>query len=262
VRHPAPAPPPAPKANPAAAAVGSIGASARAEKIGKLGLAVRNMRARCRVATDQRGAPGWGDQTSIGATPRSAWKKPAPAKIPNHEPPYCKWRRCGCALRPKGRASQGEGGMRSGQGVRPFAVSLLGEFLPLPCHILQNSTVALALGLARHAAAFLGKSPVFGCGFHAGTTRRSTGLFRTHSALCLRNRLRHRTGSGLRRNSVVVRLNRAACCFGVWPAQIKTPPSGRGGVLGPQPLRASRRSWVPPINSPARPKFRPPPGHN
>jgi hypothetical protein len=82
--------------------------------------------------------------------------------------------------------------MRSGQGVRPFAVSLLGEFLPLPCHILQNSTVTLALGLARHAAAFLGKSPVFGCGFHAGTTRCSTGLFRTHSALCLRNRLRHR----------------------------------------------------------------------
>jgi hypothetical protein len=29
---------------------------------------------RCRVATDQRGATGWGDQTSIGATPRSAWK--------------------------------------------------------------------------------------------------------------------------------------------------------------------------------------------
>jgi hypothetical protein len=82
--------------------------------------------------------------------------------------------------------------MRSGRGVRPFEVSFLGEFLPLPRHFLQNCAVARCLDLARHAAAFLGKSPVFGCGFHAGTTSRSTGSFRTHSALCLRNRFHER----------------------------------------------------------------------
>lgn len=54
--------------------------------------------------------------------------------------------------------------------MRAFQIGLLSELLPSLCHFFQNLAVPAGLGLAGQAAAFLGKSPVFRCGFHNGIT--------------------------------------------------------------------------------------------
>ena len=70
--------------------------------------------------------------------------------------------------------------MRSGRGVSAFPVGLLGEPLPGLRHLLHDFAMSLGPGLASQALAFLRKSPVFRCCFHAGITGRSTGPFRMH----------------------------------------------------------------------------------
>src|SRR5262249_38850718 len=66
------------------------------------------------------------------------------------------------------------------QRVRGFFVSLGGELVPGSSHVLHDFAMPLGLGVSRQPAAFLRKSPVFRCCFHAGITGRSTGSFLMH----------------------------------------------------------------------------------
>ena len=68
----------------------------------------------------------------------------------------------------------------SGRRVRGFFVGLADEPVPGPGHVLHHPAMPLGLGVSRQAAAFLRKSPVFRCCFHAGITGRSTGPFLMH----------------------------------------------------------------------------------
>src|SRR5262249_33979941 len=61
-----------------------------------------------------------------------------------------------------------------------FFVGLGGERVPGSSHVLHDLAMPLGLGVSRQAAAFLRKSPVFRCCFHAGITGRSTGPFLMH----------------------------------------------------------------------------------
>jgi hypothetical protein len=95
--------------------------------------------------------------------------------------------------------------MRSGRGVSAFPVGLLGEPLPGLRHLLHDFAMSLGPGLASQALAFLRKSPVFRCCFHAGITGRSTGPFRMHGG--------HASGT----RSLIDK-----CCRPrVWPADFK-----------------------------------------
>jgi hypothetical protein len=80
----------------------------------------------------------------------------------------------------QGGAASRRGKIRSGQRVRAFPLGLAGEPVPGPSHVLHDLAVPLGLGVSRQPAAFLRKSPVFRCCFHAGITGRSTGAFRMH----------------------------------------------------------------------------------
>jgi hypothetical protein len=79
-----------------------------------------------------------------------------------------------------GGAPRRRGKVRSGRRVRAFPVGLAGEPVPGPSHVLHDLAVPLGLGVSGQAAAFLRKSLVFGCCFHAGITGCSTGAFRMH----------------------------------------------------------------------------------
>src|SRR5215472_5174175 len=67
--------------------------------------------------------------------------------------------------------------MANGAGVASASLASLSQ---APGHLLHDLAMPLGLGVSRQTAAFLRKSPVFRCCFHAGITGRSTGPFRMH----------------------------------------------------------------------------------
>ena len=81
---------------------------------------------------------------------------------------------------PQRRGKTRSGRRVSGRRVRAFFLGLAGERVPGPSHVLHDLAVPLGLGVSRQTAAFLRKSPVFRCCFHAGITGRSTGPFLMH----------------------------------------------------------------------------------
>ena len=132
----------------------------------------------------------------------------------------------------------------SGRRVRGFFVGLGGEPVPGPSHVLHDLAMPLGLGVSRQAAAFLRKSPVFRCCFHAGITGRSTGPFLMHGG----------HAGGTVSPATVNRLS----VRDLWGGKAKTPPSGRGGVLRPAATPGEEtRLRVRPSNSLARSKVRP-----
>ena len=75
----------------------------------------------------------------------------------------------------------------SGRRVRGFFVGLADEPVPGPGHVLHHPAMPLGLGLLRQPAAFLRKSPVFRCCFHAEITGRASRPFRMHGGHAGRN---------------------------------------------------------------------------
>src|SRR5262249_39530201 len=78
---------------------------------------------------------------------------------------------------PQRRGKTRSGRRVSGRRVSGFFLGLAGELVPGPGHLLHDLAMPLGLGISCQTAAFLRKSPVFRCCFHAGITGGSTGPF-------------------------------------------------------------------------------------